>query len=278
MLSLSGKVAIVTGSSMGIGKAIAVDLGNQGAKLVLNARNATKLQVAADELTAQGFEVLAIAGDVSKWEDVSRLIDATVNHYGRLDILVNNAGVATRGSITNMNHEVFQQVMDVNFLGSVFPTKAALPHLEKTQGSVILVSSIASFYGLPYNSVYCSSKKALAAFAQSLRIEVKARKIHVGIAYVGFTENDPQKIIMDADGQLIYLEERKGIKKQTPQQVAKIIRNMVIRRKSEYTLSLAGKGLRFIATLFPGLIHMIYQGNIETIRANSEGKPNYVKK
>ena len=274
--TLSNKVVVVTGSSMGIGKAIARQFCSHGAKVILNGRNAKKLEDTYQELTTAGHKVHAVAADVSTAAGAQSIIEACISHYGRLDILINNAGVATRGSVENMGPEVFQKVMDVNVLGSIFPTKAALPYLRKSQGSVVFVSSIASFHGLPYNSVYCSSKKALTAFSESLRLEEKAHNVHVGIAYVGFTENDPQKIIMDSDGKLIYLEERKGIKKQSPQQVAQSIERLILRRKKEVTLSAAGKSLRVIQKLFPWLIDWIYAKNIDSIRKNSEGKPTYV--
>ena len=118
---------------------------------------------------------------------------------------------------------------------------------------------------------------ALTAVSESLRNEVRKDGVHVGIAYVGFTENDPEKIIYDADGQLIYLEERKGMKKQSPQQVAAIIRKMILRRQAKKVLSPAGKFLYIANRLFPSLISRIFYSRIDTIKANSEGKPRYVK-
>ena len=108
-------------------------------------------------------------------------------------------------------------------------------------------------------------------------METERDGVHTGIAFVGFTENDPDKIIMDTDGKLIYLEERKGIKKQTTQEVAQIIYNMVKGRKKRTTLSIAGKALQFMEWLAPSIINFIYRKNFDKIKANSTGKPNYVK-
>ncbi|MEM7370133.1 MAG: SDR family oxidoreductase [Bacteroidota bacterium] len=275
---MKGKVAIVTGSSMGIGKAIARQLGQSGAQVVLNARNAEKLEITRKELLAEGLDVAAFAADVSSVKEVEQLMEFCLQTYGKIDILINNAGVATRGSVENLAPDVFQKVMDVNVLGSIFPSKAALPYLRQSKGHLIFISSIAAFHGLPYNSVYCASKKALIAFSESLRLEEKRNQVHVGIAYVGFTENDPKKIIMDSDGKLMYLEARQGIKKQSPEQVAQIIQRMIRTRKNSVTLSLAGKSLRLVQRWFPWIISMIYTKNMDTIRANSEGKPTYVPK
>lgn len=274
---LEGKVAIVTGSRMGIGKAIAISLASQGASVVLNARSKSQLEVTATELRALGYPITTSAGDISKWEDAEALVQTAIDTWGRLDILVNNAGAATRGSIEAMSPDVFRSITDTNILGSIFPTKAALPWIKQSKGSVVFISSIASFHGLPYNSVYSASKKALTAFCESLRLETAGQGVHVGIAYVGFTENDPKKIIMDADGKLIYLEDRKGIKKQTPEQVAAIVSNMIHKRQKRTTLSLMGKGLRIVKWLAPGLVHWFFSLNIEKIKANSTGKPHYAE-
>ncbi|MEM7658121.1 MAG: SDR family oxidoreductase [Bacteroidota bacterium] len=275
--SFQGKVALITGSSMGIGKAIARQLAQQGAKVVLNARNAEKLARTEAGLQAEGLKVAAFAADVSNWDQVSNLIRFCEKTYGGLDILINNAGMATRGSVDAMAPEVFAKVSQVNLLGSIYPSKAALGLLRKSRGSVVFISTIASFHGLPYNSIYCASKKALSAFSESFRLEEKGNGVHVGIAYVGFTENDPEKIILDSNGKRMYLENRQGIKKQTPDQVAHIINQMVRKRKKKVTLSFSGKALSVANWLAPWLIDFIYTKNLPTIRANSEGEARYVK-
>ncbi|MCI4670193.1 MAG: SDR family oxidoreductase [Bacteroidia bacterium] len=271
------KVVLITGSSMGIGKAMASHFAMRGAKVAINARNAEKLGRTAKELRQEGFEILEVPADVSVWEQVEGMITSVVTHFGQLDILINNAGIATRGSVENVSPEVFQKMVNVNILGSVFPSKAAMPYISKQSGSIIFVSSIAAFYGLPYNGIYSSTKKALTAFSESLRLETKEKGIHVGIAYVSFTENDPQKIILDSDGNRIYLENRKGIKKQSPETVSSIISNMVLMRRNSVSLSFMGKALNFIHRIFPGIIKMIYTRNMATIKAQSEGKPRYVE-
>ena len=245
--------------------------------MILNARNPEKLSQTEQALREEGFEISSFAADVSDWQAMEQMMAYCQQEFGRLDILVNNAGIATRGSVANMTAAVFEQVNRINVLGSVFPSKAALPLLRKSGGSVIFVSSIASFHGLPYNSIYCASKKALTAFTESLRLEEKGNGVHVGIAYVGFTENDPEKVILDSNGKPMYLENRQGIKKQSPAQVADIIYQMIRRRKNKTTLSLAGKALSVVQWAFPWLIDWIYTRNLPTIRSNSEGEARYVK-
>lgn len=270
------KVILVTGSSMGIGKAMAFHFGKHGGRIVINARNPKKLALTEEELRQAGIEVFAYAADVSSWQEVEDMIEAIIDKFGQLDILINNAGIATRGSIANVSPEVFQQVLNVNVIGSIYPSKAAMPYISRQKGSIIFVSSIAAFYGLPYNSIYSSTKKALTAFSESLRLETREKGIHVGIAYVSFTENDPNKIILDSDGNKIYLENRKGIKKQSPEQVSEVISKMILKKKNSVSLSFMGKALNVLHRIFPSIIEMIYRRNLSQIKAQSEGKPRYV--
>jgi NAD(P)-dependent dehydrogenase (short-subunit alcohol dehydrogenase family) len=275
-MNLNGKVALVTGSSMGIGKALAEELLRRGAKVMLNGRNPEKLARTAEALAAQG-EVGQVAGDVSDYAQAEAMVAATLQRFGQLDFLINNAGVATRGSVEAMSPEVLQQVIQVNVMGSIFPSKAALPALKASRGGVLFISSIASFHGLPFNSVYCASKQALRPFTESLRLEMREAGVYVGLAYVGFTENDPNKVIMDADGRRIYLENRQGIRKQSPETVARILCDQLCQRRSVRTLSFAGKALSVVQRFFPSLVDLIYRRQFATIRAQSEGKPRYAK-
>lgn len=275
---MQGKVAIVTGSRQGIGKAIAWSLAEQGAFVVLNARDAAKLEATEKEFKEKGFNVLAIAADISDYTECERLVKETIEKFGRLDILVNNAGTATRGAVDSVAPMVFQQVVNTNILGCIFPSKAALHHLRQSKGSVVFISSIAGFTGLPFNAIYCTSKKALTAFADAFRIEERPHGVHVGIVYVGFTENDPQKIVYDSDGKLIYLAERKGIKKQSTETVAKKVVGLIKRRSGQVTLSVPGKFLSYLSRWTPWLVRFMYRKNYNKIKANSEGEPNYVQK
>ncbi|MEO0897043.1 MAG: SDR family oxidoreductase [Bacteroidota bacterium] len=276
MKKYEGKVVLITGSSMGIGKAMAYHFGREGADVVINARTQSKLESTEKELLESGISVLSYAADVSNWEEVQAMVQATLDKFGRLDILINNAGIATRGSVEGMAAEVFDKVLRVNVLGSIYPAKASLAAIKQTKGSIVFISSIASLHGLPYNSIYSSSKKALTAFSESLRIETKEAGVHVGLAYVGFTENDPQKIILDANGERIYLKNRRGIKKQTPEEVAAIIERLIHRRKKTVTLSLMGKALKFFHKILPIIPEMIYTRNLPTIKAQSEGEAQKV--
>ena len=248
------KVALITGSGSGIGKATAALLGKQGAKLVINGRNSEKLAATETWLQNQGIEVLAVAADISEVAAVARLIEKAVDTYGRIDILINNAGMSSRGYFETLLPTVFEQMMRINFLGCLYPTKAALPYLQQSQGSVVFISSVAGIRGLPETSLYCASKMALTSVAESLKVEFHEMGIHVGIVYVGITRNDPGKQVIAADGSRIILENRDERSAQTPEQVAQAIARSIRKRKFKTILTPLGKLNALANVFFPRLV------------------------
>ena len=252
-INLQNKVAIITGSSQGIGKAIAIAFARKGVRVVLNGRNAKKLEKARIELQTLGFEVLAIQADVGIYKECEQLITQTISAYGQLDILVNNAGIAMEGSIAGTKPEVFENVFHTNIIGVLFPTKASLPHLKKSKGSVVFTGSIAGYMGLPNYSAYSASKMSLTALVQSLKIELAGTGVHVGINYVGFAENDKDKTYFDANGELKIMPVRKQFKRMPPATVAAYFVKGIEQRKYKQTLSVIGKFTRIMQQYFPGL-------------------------
>ena len=248
---LKNKVVLVTGSSMGIGKAIAWELAKQGAEVMLNGRDDEKLIGTENELLANGCNVKAAIADIRKQDQCRFLIDMVIKKYGRLDILVNNAGVSSRGSIENSADKNFTILSETNFTGAAHLSKYAIPHLKKTKGHVIFINSIAGFRGMPFNSAYSASKMAQAALSEALRIELWDYGVHVGIAFVGFTQNDPNKKILDVDGSLVYLPKRTNMKLATQESVAKSIRKMIEKRINRITLTGLGNLANFTIRYLP---------------------------
>lgn len=254
---MQNKVVIITGSSMGIGKNIALQLGQKGAKIVLNGRNKERLAKTHQELKAKGFEVIAIPGDVANYEDCTQLIAGTIEHFGSIDVLINNAGLAAEGTIESTEPQIFRKIMEVNYLGSIFPTKVALPHLKASKGSVLFISSLAGIHGLPAFSLYSASKMSLTAVAESLKKEMIGTGIHVGIAYVGFTQNDPNKTIYQEDGKLAVLPKRSNVKVAPVDQIAARLIGIIERRQFKTVFSPIGKLLFYLNRLSPGLVDFI---------------------
>ena len=158
---MKNKVVIITGASSGIGLACAREFAAQGSKIVMAARSIEKLKEVENELRNNGTEVISVQTDVSKEDDCRRLIEETVQAFGKIDILINNAGISMRANFLDVELDVLRRLMDVNFWGTVYCTKYALPYILKEKGSVVGVSSIAGYLGLPGRTGYSSSKFAM---------------------------------------------------------------------------------------------------------------------
>lgn len=248
------KVAIITGSSGGIGKATAIGLAKQGASIVINGRNQEKLELVKKELEQMGFDVLAVAADITSYEECERLMQETVKHFGKIDILVNNASLTMEDSFENLHPDIFTKVFLSNTLGTIMPTKAALPYMKLTKGSVMFISSLAGMHGLPAGSAYCAGKMSLTAFWQSMRIELNNTGIHFGICYVSFTQNDASKRMLSSDGKLVPIQKRPEILKQSQEQVASAIIKSIKERRAKVVLSVFGKITEWVFRYFPRLV------------------------
>ncbi|XVF54723.1 hypothetical protein PTKIN_Ptkin05aG0204000 [Pterospermum kingtungense] len=193
--NLAGKVVIITGASSGIGEHLAYEYGRRGARLALTARREKSLQEVADRARDLGSpDVITIRADVSKVDDCRRLVEETVNHFGRLDHLVNNAGMNLICMFEDAPPDMsnFRAVMDTNFWGSVYTTRFAVPHLRNSKGKIVVMSSAASWMNDPRLSVYNASKAALVAFFGTLRIELW-NDVKITIVTPGFIESEITK-------------------------------------------------------------------------------------
>jgi 3-oxoacyl-[acyl-carrier protein] reductase len=191
MSKLSGKVAIVTGASKGIGAAIAKGLGAAGAAVVVNyasSKNGADQVVA--EITGKGGRAIAIQGDVSKAGEVLHLFKAAKDAFGKLDILVNNAGIFNFSPLEEVTELAFHREFNTNVLGPILATQEALKHFGPDGGSVINVSSVVSTSNVPNSVVYSSTKGALDAVTRVLATELGARKIRVNTIAPGGTETE----------------------------------------------------------------------------------------
>lgn len=259
-MRFKNKVVIITGSSLGIGKALANQLGKQGATIVLNGRNIERLEKINQEMQQLGFQTIAIGGDVSNIDDCKSLINKTIETFGKLDILINNAGLSTEGTIEKLSPKVVKKIMEVNYLGAHYLTHLAIPHLKKTKGSILFSGSNAGIHGLPKHSVYSASKMALTALTESLRIELQNHNVHVGIAYIGFTENDPDKTIYSIDGKII-AQPNRSFKTQSSEVVAIQMIKMLENRTYKSVFTPIGKLNAFFARFAPVVIRKVVGNN-----------------
>ena len=252
------KVAIVTGASSGIGLATATLLAKYQAKVVLAARSEDKLEELSRELSKQ-TEVLSVRTDVSVREDCRSLIEKTVERFGKIDILINNAGISMRAMFKDLDLSVIERLMDVNFWGTVYCTKYALPYLLESKGSVVGVISTAGYKGLPGRTGYSASKFAINGFLDTLRSEHLYDGLHVMIYAPGFTASNIRKTALMADGSMQGETPREEGKMMTSERVGEIMLNHIRRRSRRATLTFTSKLLLVLTRLFPTITdHMEY--------------------
>ncbi len=257
---MRNKVAIITGASSGIGLATAKEFASRGACVVLAARNRAKLEGITAELNskypAEGGKAkfIAITADVSKEEDCKALVAKTVEHFGKIDILVNNAGISMRAMFKDLDLSVIKNLMDVNFWGTVYCTKYALPYLLEAKGSVVGVISIAGFKGLPARTGYSSSKFAIYGFLDTLRIEHLHDGLHVMIFAPGFTTSNIRNVALTADGSQQGETPRDEGKMMSAEEVAARMAKGIIKRKAQIVLTPIGKLTVWLNKFFPRLV------------------------
>ncbi len=251
-MDLKNKVVIITGASSGIGKACAEEFAKRGANLVLGARQyVTLCEITSDLEQRYGIKAVAVQCDVSKEEDCEQLIKQAVVTFQKIDVLINNAGISMRALFNDLDLVVLKNLMDVNFWGAVYCTKYALPELLKTQGSVIGVSSIAGFHGLPGRTGYSASKFALQGFLGALRIENLKAGLHVMVAAPGFTASNIRKVALVKDGTAQGESSMHEEKMMTSEKVAEIIADGIIKRRSTVVMTSQGKLMVFLSKFMP---------------------------
>jgi NAD(P)-dependent dehydrogenase (short-subunit alcohol dehydrogenase family) len=200
MKSINGKVVIITGATSGIGLALAKTFAKAGGVVCYTGRNKNKLEQAAKEMDAIAANHFPILADASVPEDNYRMASSVVERFGKIDILINNAGIGMRALFNELDMEVFHKVMDINFFGTVYATKACLPEIIKNKGAVISISSINGYRGTPARTAYTASKFAMNGFMESLRTEVMNKGVQTLVVCPGFTESNIRNAALNADG------------------------------------------------------------------------------
>lgn len=247
------KTIIITGASSGIGEALVKEYAKRKFNLVLAARDIDKLHKLASSL--DGVDTLCVKTDVSKEEDCKRLIDETITKFGKIDILVNNAGISMRALFEDIDLNVIRELMNVNFWGTVYCTKYALPYILQQKGSIVGIISVAGHIGLPGRTGYSASKYAVRGFLDALRVENIKKGLHVLVVAPGFTRSNIRKVALTADGSRQGETPRNEDNMMTSERVAQIIARGVQRRKRSMVLTFVeGKLTVFLAKWLPSLI------------------------
>lgn len=256
--ALKGKIVVITGASSGIGEAMAKVYSEMGAKVVLGARSEEKLAEVTTEIRNRGGEAAYCATDVTKSEDCKRLIDTAVEAFGGIDILICNAGISMRAIFDDVDLSVLHRLMDVNFWGTVYCSKYALPYLQKSKGSLVGISSVAGLHGLPGRTGYSASKYAMTGLLETIRIENIKKGLHVMVACPGFTASNVRFSALVADGSQQGSTPREEGKMMTAEQVARIVAKGIAKRKRLCLMEIEGRATHFVKKFAPAFLDKMF--------------------
>jgi short-subunit dehydrogenase len=262
-------VVIITGASAGIGRELAYQLADQGAWLALSARNKAALEEAAAECRQRGGKAVAIPADVTREADCKRLIEAAMKEYGRMDTLVCNAGLSMWARFEEIQAaKPLEEIMQVNYMGTVYCVFHALPYLKQSKGRLVGVSSLAGKTGVPTRSGYSASKHAMVGFLDSLRIELMGSGVSVTIIYPGFVTTEIRERAFGPDGRPLGKGNSpvKESEVMSVEECARIMVRAIGRRQREEVMTLRGKLGQWVKLIAPALVDRI------ALRAIQEGK------
>ncbi|MDK2980551.1 MAG: 3-oxoacyl-[acyl-carrier protein] reductase [Chloroflexota bacterium] len=190
-VDLSGKVAIVTGAGRGIGRAIALALGKNGASVVLAARTRSQIEAVAQEITQAGGQALAVPCDLAEASQIETLFQKALEHFGHLDILVNNAAIGLYGQLAEFPTADLDRTLSINVRGTYLCCQQAMRRmLAQESGTILNISSVVGFKGYGNQSAYTASKHAVAGLTKSLAVEAQPHNIRVSVIYPGGTDTD----------------------------------------------------------------------------------------
>jgi short-subunit dehydrogenase len=249
MANFEGKIVVITGGSDGIGKALVKQFLTLGAKVATCGRNADKLA----HLMAEnpGRELFTMQVDVVSQQQDEAFIQAVMDKWGGIDVLINNAGISMRALVSEVSIETLKNVMDINFWGTVYTTKAALPAVQKANGVIVGVSSIAGYRGLPGRSGYSASKYALNGWLEALRTELFGSGTHVMWVCPGFTSSNIRNAALNKDAQAQGESPMDEGAMMSSEACAQHIIQAIAKRKRTLVLTFTGKRTVFMNKFFP---------------------------
>lgn len=250
---LKDKVVLITGASSGIGKALAFDFAKFGSKLVLAARSKDKLDEIAETLMSKyNSEVLTIKTDVSNESETNLMVEKALEHFGAIDILVNNAGIATYEPLLKDEPANMKKVMDVNYWGTVYSTRAVLPSMiMRGSGHIINVSSVAGLRAVPNIANYSATKHAVNGFTEALRLELAQYGIKVLLVCPTSTKTE---IVKNSASKTAFRLDPENYFGMTAERVSIETINAMLDNKRDHILGLAEKPVKIVNALMPGLL------------------------
>ena len=260
MSNFTDKIVVITGGSDGIGKALVAQFLALGAKVATCGRNENKLSLLATEFPSSNLFTAQV--DVSKQDESEAFIKQVVDNWGRIDVLINNAGISMRALVSEVSVQTLQNVMDINFWGTVYCTKAALPSIQQNKGVIVGVSSIAGYRGLPGRSGYSASKFALNGWLEALKTELYASGTHVMWVCPGFTTSNIRNAALDKNAKAQGESPMDEGAMMSSEECATHIIHAIEKRKRSLVLTFTGKRTVFMNKYFPAwadkLVHHFF--------------------
>lgn len=258
MAEFTGKTIIVTGASEGIGRALCLALAPQRPKLVLAARNVERLEELEKEVEALGADAIVVPTDVTSQDACKALIERAVSAFGGIDVLVNNAGGTMWTKMEDITDpSIFERLMRLNYLGSVYPTYYALPHLKASKGRIVGLSSVAGITGVPTRTAYSASKHAMFGFFDSLRIELADHGVTVTMIAPDYVVSEIHRRALGSDGTPLGVSPLVESKVMKSDECAQLIVGAMERRERLLLTSTRGKIGRWLKLLAPQLMDNI---------------------
>ena len=259
-----GKVVVITGASSGIGRELAYRLATQGAKLSLAARDVERLEAVRAGCEGYGGQAIVLPTDVAEQAGCEFLIRKTVAQYGRIDIPVNNAGISMWAyfeEVTDLS--IFEKIMRTNYLGGVYCTYHALPHLKASHGQIVGVSSLTGKNGVPTRSGYAASKHAMVGFFDTLRIELASEGVDVTMIYPDFVATEARARAFGPDGIPLGKSPVHEKEVMTVEQCVDLMLPAIQKRKRELVMTPRAKVGQYVKLFAPGLVDNIARRAIE---------------
>jgi len=255
MAPYAGKTVVVTGASQGIGRALCLALAPQRPRLVLAARDRAALDAAASACRERGAEALVVETDVTDTEACRRLVERSVDAFGGLDALVNNAGVGMIARLAEVKDlSIYERLMRVNYLGSVYPTYFALPHLQKSRGQIVAVSSLAGLTGVPLRTGYAATKHAQIGFFDSLRVELRSSGVSVTVVAPYFVKSEIRRRAVAGDGRPLASSPVREDEVMSAEECARQIVKAMQQRRRMLVMTLKGRVGRWVKLASPALV------------------------
>ena len=258
MPTYTGKTIVLTGASQGIGRALALALAEQRPRLVLAARDRAALDAVQGECRAKGADVLVVPTDVADEEQCRSLVEQAVARFKVVDVLVNNAGIGMIARFDALSDlSVYERLMKVNYLGCVYPTYYALPHLQASRGQIVVMASLAGLTGVPTRTGYAASKHAVIGFFDSLRVELRGSGVGVTVVCPYFVRSLIHRRAVGSDGKALGTTQMKEDRIMTAEECA--ARTVVAMEQRQRMLVMTAKGKlgRFVKLVAPGLVDRI---------------------